>query len=136
MRENCTECKNLFAVGNDHDVIIIKWNGKSPQAQIARRQRIFSVESNDAKSHTDTAIADHHGHLYEGTFSLDFCNASANKSFYRYSIDRGIERIFGDLYGSSGIGLDENAQKLYHLEYCRLLITSFDWDPTTGDLCN
>lgn len=135
VRKNCKECDDLFVIGNEHGSNLIRWNGRSTESQLLGPRKLFSVEDVDARSHINVAQADRKGRLFFGTFSLDYCNTPANKSFYRYTIDRGIDRIFFGLYGTSGIAINEEAKKLYHTDSCTLYITEFDFDPRTGDIC-
>lgn len=99
-------------------------------------KKLSSVDSNDPMSRTDLARPDRSGRLYGGTFSSTFCTTPRNKTFYRYTSDKGSVRLFTDIYTTSGVAFNEDAQKLYHVDVCLLLITEFDWDPATGDLCN
>lgn len=134
VRQDCNECTGLFAVGSGHDVIFVKWDGKSPEAQVVG-QKLFSVELDIPLSHINIAKSDRHGRVYVGSFSLDFCDTPANKTFYRYTNERGVERIFTDVRTISGLALDEDAGKIYHLDGCNLVISEFDYDPKTGDIC-
>lgn len=134
VRQNVAKCKNLFAIGNQHDVILIEWDGISTNARIV--QKLFSIEPNDESSTLDYARTDRFGRYYGGTFSMtEFCSSPANKSFYRESVEMGIQRIFGGLLGTTGIAFNEDANKFYHVGLCSLIISEFDWDPLTGDLC-
>lgn len=124
MRHDCTECEDIFAIGNEHGSNLIKWNGISAEAQLLGTQKLFNVEEFDPNSHINVAQTDRTGRLFIGTFSEDFCNTPANHSLYRYTIERGIEPIFSGIYGTSGIAIDERANKLYHVDYSN-----------TGDIC-
>lgn len=135
VRKNCKECEDIFGIGNEHGVNLIRWNGKTTEAQLIGPRKLMNAEESDPKSHMNVAQADRKGRLYFGTFSLDFCNSPANKSFYRYTVERGIDRIVFGLYGTSGIAINEDAKKIYHTDPCSLFITEFDFDPRTGDLC-
>lgn len=135
VRKRGRKCKNLFAIGSDHDVKIIEWDGISTSSQIVQ-QRLFGLEPNDASSAVGYAQADPFGRYYGGTYSkLELCSTSSNKSFYRESSDAGVQRIFGGLLGTAGIAFNENAHKMYHVGLCSPIISEFDWDPSTGDLC-
>lgn len=135
VRQGCKECTDIFAIGSGHDVIFIKWDGKSPQAQVVGPQKLFTIEADIPLSQLNIAVADRHGRIYEGPFSTEFCNTPANKSLYRYTDKRGLERIFTGVYVTTGITFDEKAKKMYHLDGCNLLLTGFDYDPKTGDSC-
>lgn len=134
IRKKCKICKNLFVVGLDHNVAIIKWDGKSTRAQVV--EILFSVETSDPLSRTNYARADSKGRLYFGTISKKFCDTNPQSSFYRYTADKGVQLMFSGTSTTSGIAINEKAEKLYHLDSCNLLVTEFDWDPATGDICN
>lgn len=134
VRQGCKECTNLFAVGSGHDVLLVKWDGISPQAQIVRT--LFSVEPDNPLTHVNLARADGHGRLFEGPFSLEFCGAPvADQSLYRYDSSRGLQRIFTGVRATTGIAFDDKAHKMYHVGGCSLLLTEYDYDPKTGDVC-
>lgn len=134
VREGCKECSDLFAVGSGRDIIFIKWDGKSPQAQVVG-QKLFSIEPDNPKGHTNIAVADRHGRIYIGPFSLEFCSAPPTQLFYRYTNKRGLERLFTGLRATTGIAIDEDAGKLYHIDGCSFVLTAYDYDPKTGDIC-
>lgn len=132
---NCTNRNNLFAIGNGRNVSLITWDGISNQAQPVGPQKLFSLDSNIPTTGTDIVAADPYGRFYLGTYSAELCQSPPNLSVYRYTTGIGVKRLFGGIYGSSGLGVDSIAKKLYHLEYCTLILSQFDWDPATGDLC-
>lgn len=134
VRQGCTACSDLFAVGSGHDIIYVKWDGKSPQAQIVG-PKLFSIEPDQPLTHTNIARADRYGRVYEGSLSLQFCAAPANQSLYRYTDKRGVEVLFTGFRATSGLAIDEDRGKLYHVGGCNLLLTEFDYDPKTGDIC-
>lgn len=134
-RQGCKDCADLFLIGNSNDVSVVKWDGKSPQAQVVGKE-LISIEPNNTQTHVNLALADRHGRLYVGTFSLQFCAApTADSSLYRYTNDRGLTRLFTGVRATSGIAIDYNARKLYHVGGCNLLLTAYDYDPKTGDIC-
>lgn len=130
----CLKCKHLFAVGVGSQVMTIKWNGKSTRAKIV--DRLFALDANIPNSRTSLARAGAMGRFYGGTFSYQQCSGPPSLSFYRYDPVQGLTRIFGDLVSTSGIAFDDNNGKLYHLDTCQSLITSFDGSQPGGDLCN
>lgn len=135
VREGCKECTDLFAVGSGRDAILVKWDGKSPQAQVVGSQKLFSVEPDNPRGQTNIAMADRYGRLYEGPSSMEFCSAPPNQSFYRYTNKRGLERLFTGVQATTGIAIDEDAGKLYHIDGCSFVLTAYDYDPKTGDIC-
>lgn len=133
IQKRCETCTGLFAVAADRDVLIVSWDGFSDFAQVV--DKLFSVVSDDISTIINYGRADSKGRLYFGTISQEFCDSTGQQSFFRYSADRGVDRIFNGVYSTAGIAINEFAQKLYHLDLCTLLLTEFDWDPATGDIC-
>lgn len=133
VRPNGSKNKDLFAIGDEHDVILIEWDGRSSDARFVRK--LFSIDPNDGSSTLDYAQTDQFGRYYGGTFSsTEFCSSAANKSFYRHDFASGVVRIFGDLLGTAGIAINEGANKLYHVGLCSLTIYEFDRNPLNGDI--
>lgn len=131
-----TETNNqLFAVGAgpSHDVLLVNWDGVSSKAQIDKS--LFSLEANDPTSRTDFGRASPNGQFFAGTFSNDFCLHNATYSFYRRENDGRIQRLFGDTLTTTGFVFNIMARKCYHMDSCRQLLTGFDWDPKTNNIC-
>lgn len=132
--KKCRKCDaKLFAVGVGHDVLKVKWNGKSTKAKVVGT--IFSVENNIPSSRYDVATTDSHGRLYTGTLSETLCNSTATRSFYRYTRTAGADRLFGGLKSTTGIAFNDEIGKMYHFDSCQLYLTEYDYDPETGDIC-
>lgn len=137
---NCKKSKNAnkcndqyFAVGAD-EVLIVKWNGMSTEAIVVGTA--FTVERNRAESRFDACgMPDRRGRFFGGTISPQICNATAIQSLYRYTDDGGLVNLVSGLKSSTGIVFDEKRRTMYHLDTCQLLITAYDWDPETGDIC-
>lgn len=127
----CKKCNHeLFAVGIGTDTLLVKWNGKSTKASVV--DSLFSV--NDAPYQLDTGIADKHGRFYGGVFNGN-CSSSASRSFYRWTKNEGVVRLFGQLESTTGIVINEDENKLYQMDTCQLIISEFDYEPKTGDIC-
>lgn len=127
--------KNVFAIGKGHSVSLITWDGISKVAKPIGPNKLFSLETSNPSSGTDIVAADPYGRLYLGTFSAKLCKSAPNLGVYRYDYVNGVQPMFGGIHGTSGLALDPIAKKLYHLEYCTLVASVFDWDPATGNLC-
>ncbi|XP_055310182.1 uncharacterized protein LOC129573561 [Sitodiplosis mosellana] len=129
----CNVCGyRLFAVGVDHSVLIIKWNGKSTKAKVV--STLLTLEQNMPLSRTNFARADNKGRLYGGTLSRKFCNITASEGFYRYKKTAGVDLLFNGLFSTSGVVFNEDLNKIYQLDTCTGFIAEFDWDPKTGDI--
>lgn len=145
LRKKCKKCKECdksknankyndqyFAVGTG-DVLIVKWNGMSTKATVVKTA--FTDGRNRALSRFDTATPDRRGRFFGGTLEPEFCNATVIQSFYRYTDDGGLVELISGLKSSTGTVFDEERRTMYHLDSCQLLITAYDWDPETGDIC-
>lgn len=133
----CTKCNKcgsqFFAVGVGSNVVIVKWNGKSTKAKVV--ETLFVTEVGDASSRFDFAVTDSFGRFYGGTLGQNFCNSTVPRSLYRWTPKDGVVRLFGGLQSSTGIIFNKNAHKMYHFDSCQFLLTEFDYDPKTGDIC-
>lgn len=129
--KDCSKNDSLFAVGIRHDTAVVKWDGKSSVAQYV--STLISVEEFDRTSRWCVTRQSPQGHFYGGTTFTTFCNSPSNASFYMYSHDRGVTRLFGGLISTTGVAFDQN--HLFHLDACTNLITAFD-RTSCGDICN
>lgn len=132
--EKCRDCNDLFVIGMGSLVLTIKWDGRSNRAVVV--DRLFAIDVLIPSNRLAVARTSPEGHLYAGTlFDPMFCNASAKLSFYRYDRSRGVVRIFGDVISTTGIAFNKRIHTLYHLDTCQLLLTEFDVDPKTSEIC-
>lgn len=120
-----------FSVGVGNSVQIIKWDGKSKLATFVSKQ--FSLSENG------TAVLygyTRNSRFYVGTLAATLCITKDYSQFgaYRYDNQSSLVNI---LKGSNvdGITFDLEKNILYLLASCRLYITSYDWNPKTGDIC-
>lgn len=127
--------KNAFAIGQDHSVSFITWDGISKVAKPIGPKKLFSLETKNPASGTDIVAADPYGRFYLGTFSAKLCKSPPTLGVYRYDVVNGVKPMFGGIHGTSALAIDPIAKKLHHLEYCTLIASMFDWDPVTGNLC-
>lgn len=99
---------------------------------------MFSIDSNVPGAKAAKSITDPRGRFYGGSQYREYCSASREDvlSVYRFDKYDGLTRLFGDTKLTSGLAFNEDARKMYHLGSCKLIITEFDWDPHTGNICN
>lgn len=134
VKEKCKKCKKRFIVGIGSQVLTIEWNGKSTRAKVVNG--LFGLDTNISTSRIGRAKISPRGRFYGGTFSdTIYCNQPSDLSFYKFDSSNGLVQLFGNLVSTTGIAFNENAGKLYHLDSCTFLLTEFDWDPKTGDIC-
>lgn len=80
----------------------------------------------------NTGIADSKGRFYGGTYNISICGAPSIYSLYKYSKNN-LNELVGNFQTTGGIAIDENRQKLYHLDSCNGIV-EFDWNPDTGNI--
>lgn len=126
---------DLFAVGSDNNVLKIRWDGCSNQAQFI--QTLFVLDANNPVATTGYARASPGNRFFGGTLAASYCSNVTDfspYSFYRYDRQRGLVNLFSGAF-TAGVAFNVKTRKMYHLAPCQLLITEFDWDPQTGDIC-
>lgn len=97
--------------------------------------KLYSVDSLNLNSRKDVARPDRFGHLYGGTFAYTLCIATNDYTVYEYnSGDDGVNVVSDNVYTTSSIAFDEEAELLFQVDVCSLLITAFDWNSETGKL--
>lgn len=103
---------DLYTVGIGHDAYIIQWDRTSLTAKTVKK--LYSVDSLNLNSRTDVARPDRFGHLYGGTFAYTFCIATNDFTVYEYnSGDDGVNVVSDNVYTTSGIAFDEEAELLF-----------------------
>lgn len=131
--KDCHQHKDLFVVGLANANKIVKWNKRSTVARVV--DTLFTVQPENPDGRLCVGRVDPLGFLYAGTFTYRFCSGPSNASFYSYTKQKRLQRIFGDVISTTGVAFDTNVKKLYHLDSCTGLITAFDGVPDTGDIC-
>ncbi|XP_055299440.1 regucalcin-like [Sitodiplosis mosellana] len=130
--KECNKYKNLFAVGLNHYMAVIEWDGKSPVATV--KGNVFSVEESDPTSRICVGRQGEKGRFYGGMVN-NFCGGPSNSSFYMYSKEKGLRLLFTGPQVTTGVAFDEDSGYVYHIGSCKLLITAFQGD-ANGDICN
>lgn len=100
---NRPKFKNIFAIGNGHNVSLIKWDGVSKKAKSFEPNILFSLESDNPLTGADIVAADPAGRFYVGTFSANLCKSPAKLAVYRYISGMGVEQVYGGIHGTSGL---------------------------------
>lgn len=130
--KECGKYKDMFAIGLTNETKIIQWDKMSTVARVV--STLFTLEL-DPSSSMSIGRGDPKGHLYQGTFSSQFCAAPANSSLYMYTKEKGVQRLFGNTVTTTGLAFNLPAGKAYHLDSCQYQIVEFDEDKKTGDIC-
>ena len=124
----------LYIISNLHDADLMRWDGVSQRAEIVRKI-VTIINPNNVDVGIIAAKSDPRGQLYVGEYSHVFCNTTAAKSIFRYTVDKGLKRITDGFYITTGIAFSADGCKAYHLDGCSLQITAYDVDLRTGNWC-
>lgn len=125
-----------FLIGNERDLKVVKWDGKSTTAEIQCTQ--FKVDQDVPTNFLHDAKVDSHGRLYVGTLRNAMCNPNSTTppgSLFRS--DDGIipQVLVPNLTITNDFAIDEERNILYVVESCSGVIKAFDWNPKTGGVC-
>lgn len=126
----CT--KDQFLVGMERKAVIVRWNGRSPKAEVIRT--VFEVDCGTTNSINDIKT-DRFGRFYGGTRLEEGCdsNATANGGFYMYEKGKCLKKLLNNIALSNGLMWVRN--KFYYIDTCAYDLKEFDYDPQTGNIC-
>lgn len=132
--EKCNENKNLFLCGIGHTNYLLQWDGKSSSARVLNP--VFSAEENDPTSLWGVSRPNEHGQFFGGTFHASFCSGPNNASIYRYTKEKGLQRIVSGVQTTTGFAFDRYSECAiaYHLNSCNAILSGFEED-SNGDIC-
>lgn len=122
-----------FTVGVNNAVQIIKWDGVSNQTTLISTQ--FYLDK-DVPTSLASYARSTGSYFYGGTFSKKLCNNAdyTQHNVYRYDNKNGLVKLIAGTI-TAGIVFDPKKNIMYHLASCRLIITAYDWNRDTGDIC-
>lgn len=122
---------HLYAVGANDTAYLINWDGLSRIGIID--QEIFHIKRD---SFLTSAWVSSRGEFYVGNNGPDRCSGEPEFEQYGFTANNRLN-VFADQYVSTvGAVLVERDRTFYHLDTCRKSISAFDWNPSTGSLCN
>lgn len=127
--------RDLFVVGKQNKGQLIRWDGRSDQ--VTPLQDTYTLDANSPLAATAYGRTDPNGRFFGGTISIAYCYNTTDfspYSVYRYDRQNGLTRVISSTF-TVGIAFNPKTRKMYHLSLCRALITEYDWDPETGDIC-
>ena len=128
----CAKFVNRFVVCAGLQCFVAQWDGRSSTATVVNT--LFSVGENYPNSRVSVGRQSEEGTFFFGTISNSFCNGPANKSFYRYTKDKGVQKLFTGTKDTTGIATDSSKKALYHVDECTGKIAKFDLD-SHGNIC-
>lgn len=127
---------NQFAVGNVKRIVVIQWDGKSPDATLASNRTGIEEEPIYATSGLDTGASDPTGRLVTGTFRFSGCiaNQDANANVYSFRKNGQIMRIISNVKTIGGLAWNKKKKLMYYFDLCNYNIMEYKWDPKTGNI--
>lgn len=123
-------CQDKFVIGVHNTTVISRWDGVSKVAVVIRT--LFNYNG-----HANQALVDLRGRLFSGTLNVEvLCSTESDYPLYRYSRNKGSIEVLTNIKSSGGLAINPVTNKFYHVDSCRFEIAEFDYDPSTGDICN
>lgn len=132
--------KDEFAVGIGHRVGVVRWDGKSKEANLIRI--VLDVENCKPywKNRFNAAQADPLGRLFAGTMRKEECDHPEIPTYgnlFRIADDESAVTLNKpeQIRMVNGLAWDEEKNKYYGIDSCANDIKVFDYDPHTGNIC-
>lgn len=124
-----------FIVGIGPKLVVVRWDGRTPTASIARKY--VEVEQGGNTYFNDGKV-DPRGRIFSGTM---FTAASKLPFTTRigtfYSVEKGlVVAHLSNINISNGLTWNEKTNKFYYIDSGDLHIKEFDYDPSTGSISN
>lgn len=127
--------KDLFMVGLDRSVYIVKWDGCSCEAY--KIKKLFCIQNEFDDHGIDTAKCDPTGRLYVGTYNFNICDKEEpfNRGLYSYDRYQGLQKRISGLKVPDGMAWSVKENYFYFIDACSFNIRRFRWNSKTGKLC-
>lgn len=128
--------ENEFAVGIGNKVKIVRWDGKSTDAEVLHTQLELGPDAPTNNIHD--GVVDPSGNLYAETVRSVLCNLNSTEqagAVYRSSDGQNVERVISGLNAANGFAFDEYKNVFYLTDSCNKQIRVYDWDPDTSAIC-
>lgn len=123
-----------YIIGNGPSGVLIEWDGITPNVTIV--QTLYTIPPNNPLTHVDFAAPTPFGRLIGGGLPAVFCGSDLRFSIYRYDNANGfIELTPNNTQSSTGIVFDLIRLKMYRLDSCSRLITSYDYNVDNDTIC-
>lgn len=134
--KNGTGPSNLFLTTRKLTNVLVEWDGKSPNATVARNAFAVETDPSLALHSLHTAKASRQGHLIFGTIRSVLCGNTSEPAAagYSYSKCYGVERIIRDQKVFGGFEWNAEGTKIYQIDACGMSVYEHDYDPKTGKI--
>lgn len=126
-------CKHELAVSDEKNVMVVHWNGKSPNSTLVRNTT--SVEEDQTEiNNLDQGKVDPLGQLMTGTYRDDGCVRSVepNGTLYLFRKNGEIAELVQGLYTIGGMAWNNKKKLFYVFDSCNYTIYEYIWSPHTG----
>lgn len=127
-----------FAVGIGRRVGIIRWDGRSDNAELLRIAVEVEPEELYVNNRWNDAKADPAGRLCGGTMRLEACGdifEVSLGSLYHCAKDQAVAPLKKDIGVSNGLTWNTKTNKFYFIDTCTSDVKEFDYDVKTGKIC-
>lgn len=128
-----------FVIGANRRVLLIKWDGKSSQAEILKV--LVEIDSTYVGNRINDGKVDPNGVLFFGTMGDETKFNLANTrvgSFYRFSNESGATIVNGfkeNVGISNGLTWDLKRKKFYYIDSVTRDLKEFDYDSSKSEVC-
>jgi sugar lactone lactonase YvrE len=129
--ENTTD---EFIVGAGRELTVIKWDGKSGQANALKV--ILTVDRDISANRINDAKCDPFGRLYFGTMGDENSDLRNNPSGSLFRYDQGkFINLKSSIGISNGLTWNEKLGKFYYIDSVTRDVKVFDYDSSSGIIC-
>lgn len=125
-----------FVIGASRRVLLIKWNGKSGQATIAKV--LAEIDQGHEGNRCNDGKVDPSGVLFFGSMGdQSKFDLAKNRlgAFYRYSKETGAVQLKTNIGISNGLTWDVKRKKFYYIDSVARDVKEFDYDKATSGIC-
>lgn len=124
-----------FVIGARRRVLLIKWDGKSGQATIAKV--LAEIDQGHEGNRCNDGKVDPSGVLFFGSMGDESLDLAKNRhgAFYRYSKETGAVQLKTNIGISNGLTWDVKRKKFYYIDSKTRDVKEFDYDKATSGIC-
>lgn len=127
-------CKNKFAASSDKRVVVLHWDGVTPNATLVCNMTAIEQDPIYASDHFDSGRVDPKGRLIAGTYRQSLCvrNSDVNGTLYLFKKDGKIVPLIHNTDTIGGLAWDKAKNVFYFFDSCKYTIYEYKWCPRSG----
>lgn len=129
-------CKNKFVIGINNEFKVVKWDGKSTEADVLSTQLELTPKVPTNTIHNGKV--DPSGNLFTDTPRLALCALNSTTQpggLFRSNNGRTTERIVSGINVPNDFAFDEIRKMLYLSDSCKAHVRGYDLNPADGAIC-